>query len=1493
MVLNAGNIGGKNSAETLRQSFRSGNWNTLAAVVTAVLGMTALAGWVYSIAPMKSVLPGAVEMKANTAAGLLLAACALFMLGNRPTQRQQRLTQALGLAITVLGLATLGEYLFGWQLGIDELLFRDTANAYNAIRGRMSPYSAAGFAMTGLALTVLPWPSLRPLVKLMSLLVMAIGAISLLGYMWNASELVTDRLLPPVALNTAIAFAVLGAGIFRANPVSEQQQDIRAPIETRILAVFVSAIVLLIIMAGYTYRESAQFADSAKWVTHTQEVRAGLGQLYSTIADIETTQRSYLLTGNPTYKAEFLRFIMELDEDKQVLASLIADAPDQVKNLAKLEELIAQRIAMLMEHVSIFELRGFAAAKAAIVREDGSSTMREIRHLADHMDSIEIQKLSGRQVSLKQHRHFILMALLATLIVAIGIFTALFQGIRRGIVARSLAEQQLRASEERYRTLFEAMDEGFCVVEMLYDATGKAADYRFVEINPAFEKNTGLSQALGKTIREMVPDHDAHWFEIYGKVAATGESIRFESPAVAMQRHYDVFAFRIGGNGSRRVGILFKDITENKLAERALVTAKEQAELANRAKDSFLATMSHEIRTPLTGMLGMLEVLSLSPLNRDQQETLQAAWDSARGLLRIVSDILDWSKIEAGKLHLSPHATSISQLLQEVINTYSRVASAKSLVLRQHVDARLSPAHFVDGLRLSQVLNNFVSNALKFTHSGEVVLSAELLEQLDSAERIRFAVRDTGIGIARDAQQHLFRRYQQESVNTSRLFGGTGLGLAICKSLVDLMDGQIDLASEPNQGSVFSITLTLPVSGLPGEVLQTQNLAVEQRAVKPLSDGGAHAPLVLAVDDHPINRDLLARQIRLLGLRAETAENGGEALLMWREGRFALVITDCHMPEMDGYALTRTIRKIEAEKKLPRTPVIAWTANALSEENELCRASGMDDLLVKPTNLMRLKETLAKWLPVAETDGSQPTVSLHKSDRGQDPIDYAVLEQVEPDDAAQIHILDDFQSHMHADRARLFEMLEQGDHANAASTAHRMKGSSRMVGARDIAEACATIELAARNGNMAGIKTAMLALDEAIRQFESFLAKAEKPAGKLIGAHELNFLVVEDDDFQRRMIVNMLHSLGAHSVRDAGGGKQALAMINGEHGQSIDVVVCDLNMPEMDGLEFLRNLGQQQLPISIVIVSALGSQLLASAGRMARMHGMQLLGVIEKPVTHAQLKAVLAKHVRSGNKWQQPADNSVTFTVEEILQGIRAEQFEPFFQPKSDLRTGRVTGAEALARWIHPQHGVISPHAFIPQLEQSGNIDGLTFLMLEKSAAACRSLHDQGHMLAISVNLSLSSLNDTDLADKIAHIVRNAGIDTRYIVLEITESAAMTDAAHALENLARLCMKGFILSIDDYGTGYSSMQQLTRIPFGELKIDQSFVKDFSANQTLRIAVESSIDMAHKLKIKCVAEGVETQQDWDMLKNMGCDTAQGYFIAKPMDLAAFVEFCEKD
>lgn len=389
---------------------------------------------------------------------------------------------------------------------------------------------------------------------------------------------------------------------------------------------------------------------------------------------------------------------------------------------------------------------------------------------------------------------------------------------------------------------------------------------------------------------------------------------------------------------------------------------------------------------------------------------------------------------------------------------------------------------------------------------------------------------------------------------------------------------------------------------------------------------------------------------------------------------------------------------------------------------------------------------------------------------------------------------------------------------------------------------------------------------------------------------ELGFMVVEDDDFQRQTLVSMLGSLGVTRILEAAGGKQALEVLHNMKSKPVDIVFCDLNMPEMDGMEFLRHLGNVCSNISIIVHSALDGALITSVGKMVQAYGLRLLGAVEKPITLARLEGLILRHETAPRAAQRVANVPRSFTLEEILQGVLEKQFEPFFQPKIDFATRHISGAEALARWIHPQHGVIAPYGFIPQLEQAGKIDELTFLMLEKAAEACRLLHDKGNALTMSVNLSLVSLSDTELASRIRQVILNAGVDPPHIILEITESAAMTTIAPALENLARLRMHGFGLSIDDYGTGYSSMQQITRIAFSELKIDQSFVKDVTDNHALRIVVESSIAMAHKLKIKSTAEGVETQQDWDTLKEMGCDTAQGYLIAKPMNLDSFVGFC---
>lgn len=524
------------------------------------------------------------------------------------------------------------------------------------------------------------------------------------------------------------------------------------------------------------------------------------------------------------------------------------------------------------------------------------------------------------------------------------------------------------------------------------------------------------------------------------------------------------------------------DISERKRVEEAINSARETAEMANRAKDSFLATMSHEIRTPLGGMIDMLELLGYTPLNDDQRDTLQTAMHSSQSLLRIVNDILDWSKIEAGKLELAPRATSIAQLVTGVTNTYSRVASASSLILEQHVDERISPAHIVDPLRLSQVLNNFVSNAIKFTRKGQVEIRAELLSQEGNTEQVRFSVKDTGVGIEQEVQQRLFQSYSQESAETARMYGGTGLGLAICRSLAIMMNGSIDLESTPGLGSTFSITLNLPVSVIAPEQTLRMPIGkafVQKRDVSIAKSATEGVPVALVVDDDPTNRKLMAIQLGLLGLHTECVENGELALARWRDGRFALVITDCHMPVMDGYEFARALRKIEASEKRSRTPIFAWSANALAEEGERCLAADMDELLVKPVGLTQLNDVLSRWLVVAAPD--RPAhIALRESDDTQTAAaNFMLLDELSDNAADKAEIVRDFMSQTRSDLAELEAAVAMLDFQGAMHIAHRMKGASRMIGARDIAVVCEEIEYAVRQGKPAStdvVKAALLQL---------------------------------------------------------------------------------------------------------------------------------------------------------------------------------------------------------------------------------------------------------------------------------------------------------------------------------------------------------------------------------------------------------------------------------
>lgn len=389
-------------------------------------------------------------------------------------------------------------------------------------------------------------------------------------------------------------------------------------------------------------------------------------------------------------------------------------------------------------------------------------------------------------------------------------------------------------------------------------------------------------------------------------------------------------------------------------------------------------------------------------------------------------------------------------------------------------------------------------------------------------------------------------------------------------------------------------------------------------------------------------------------------------------------------------------------------------------------------------------------------------------------------------------------------------------------------------------------------------------------------------------ADGLLVLVAEDHEFQREMLVEMIEALGARGVQEAADGRSALEMVR-ELGQPFDVIVTDIDMPDMDGMAFIRNLSQAQIGASLIITSGLSRALLDSVETMCAAYGVRLLGTIEKPASPERLAELFFKHWPSGPRTERHSAALSEFTLQEVLQGLCDEQFEPFFQPKVHLGSNRVAGAEALVRWRHPNKGLVLPYAFINLLETNERIGELTWTMLARSAACCRAWRESGLDLSVSVNLSVALLNDASIADAITWQVRNQGLDPKYMVLEVTETSAMSQIGIVIENLARLRMKGFGLSIDDYGTGYSSMQQLTRIPFTELKIDRSFVSHATQQESCRLILESSLDMARRLRITSVAEGAETQADWDLLRTIGCDFAQGYFVARPMPAAEFPEW----
>jgi len=504
----------------------------------------------------------------------------------------------------------------------------------------------------------------------------------------------------------------------------------------------------------------------------------------------------------------------------------------------------------------------------------------------------------------------------------------------------------------------------------------------------------------------------------------------------------------------------------NELRKRtdAAENARIEAEAANEAKSTFLATMSHEIRTPMNGVLGMMEVMERQGLIDQQRPFVAAMRDSAHALLRIIDDILDFSKIESGRLELEATAFSLSSLIGGAVETYRPHAIAKGLTVQVEIDSGSDEALIGDPTRIRQILFNLLSNAVKFTERGEIRVRAGTALLGGGETQVILAVEDTGIGLDDAQQARLFQPFSQADSSTTRRYGGTGLGLSIVRRLAQLMGGDVTLKTTLGVGSTFTVSLVV-VSAPPESPLASLLCADTKAAARLPALHLSSSAKLLVVDDHPVNREVLVRQLALLGLAADTAEDGRTALAACDTREYAAVLADVHMPDMDGYELVPRLRTAGPAGANAHTPIIAVTADAMRGEEERCLAAGMDAYLAKPVAIARLRATLERWIDIGDAETESP------STRRDLAINRDVLAGWLGHDRAGIAaLLKSFETSATNTEAAINAAWRAADLASLAAAAHRLKGAAQAIGAVDLGVSAHELEQMSKAGDRDGCR---------------------------------------------------------------------------------------------------------------------------------------------------------------------------------------------------------------------------------------------------------------------------------------------------------------------------------------------------------------------------------------------------------------------------------------
>jgi signal transduction histidine kinase/CheY-like chemotaxis protein/HPt (histidine-containing phosphotransfer) domain-containing protein len=845
-------------------------------------------------------------------------------------------------------------------------------------------------------------------------------------------------------------------------------------------------VVLLVLMGHALYVNVHEARESSDWVEHTHAVLESATRAQTAASRLEESERLVMAVGAvPQLRAERADAAAEL---LRVVETLMERTKDNAKQQERGRTLGAQ-----INHwagIAQRDDRGGGDPRAGSAESpDLIAALSAIKATLAEIDGEERDLLASRREREVQSQERTLQIVAVEVIASILLLSWAWWDSRRRALGHARAESRFRElvqalpvslwllrSDPRKHLAFEFLSDNAVAIRHIdidlarsdYDVAARSIheDDR-QEVALALQRSVETLQPFSVDFRVQAPDGSVHWIHSSAKA-------------------------RRDADGSVLLSGYWADVTRERELRHDLAVATQEATTANRAKGAFLAAMSHEIRTPMNGVLGLLELLSLTRLDAEQKSTLSVVRASGESLLRIVDDILDFSKMEADRLVLNPAPASVARALNGACQIQASHASGKGLLLRAKVDPDISPVLAFDEQRLGQILNNLIGNALKFTERGSVTAEVRLLSRHAGRDKLAFVVADTGIGVAEQDIGRLFTPFMQSGPDTASRFGGTGLGLVISRRLAELMGGTLEMQSAVGVGTTMTLTCEfpsvegVPLAAQPGAQAHKRLQALVDHSRAPPSVGEAHAEgtLVLLVDDHPTNRMVLRRQVNSLGYAAETAVDGRQAFDAWKTGRFALIIADCNMPEMTGHELARAVRSAEQEQGLARTPIFACTANAMPTEKAACLEAGMDEYLLKPTRLHELARSLQRWLPLPMP---RPPLRL--------PVDQHQLTVLSGGDrAVELDILAEYRRAHEEDVLGLRGALARSDLEEVSRLAHRIRGACLALGSGPLAEATVALQDATGRGPM----RLQAAMQEFEREFQGLLDGLDTMAEQLL-----------------------------------------------------------------------------------------------------------------------------------------------------------------------------------------------------------------------------------------------------------------------------------------------------------------------------------------------------------------------------------------------------------